>query len=174
MSSVTVFAPATVANVAVGFDILGFAVEGIGDQVKVTRTKALGVSFHSISGIENAAGIPTDPLLNTAGLPVVKMCEDFSPDFGVSIQIIKGIPLGSGMGGSAASAVGAIYAANTLIGDILSAEQMIAYALIGEAQASGSYHADNIAPCLVGGMTLARVKLRPNAQDVPKVAAQST
>ena len=173
MSSVTVFAPATVANVAVGFDILGFAVEGLGDQVRVTRTKALGVSFDAISGTADSSAIPTDPKLNTAGLPVMLMCEDFKPNFGISIQIIKGIPLGSGMGGSAASAVGAVVATNQLffqegvIPRLIDFKQLIEYALAGEAVASGSKHADNIAPCLYGGLTLSYPGERPNVVSVP-------
>ncbi len=171
MKSVTAFAPASVANVAVGFDLLGFSCDVAGDTVTLEKIAEPTVRIDSITGV--ATNITLEPAKNTATAGLVKLRQDLSLKFGFKVSIEKGIPLGSGMGGSAASAVGAIYAANALIGEILSPEQMIAYALIGEAQASGSYHADNIAPCLVGGMTLARVKLRPNLQDVPKVEVTS-
>lgn len=156
---------------AAGFDLLGFSCDVAGDTVTVEKITEPAVRIDSITGV--ATNITLDPEKNTATAGLVKLRQDLSLKFGFRVSIEKGIPLGSGMGGSAASAVGAIYAANALIGDILSPEQMIAYALIGEAQASGSYHADNIAPCLMGGMTLARVRLRHNPQDVPKVEVTS-
>lgn len=171
MKSVTAFAPASVANVAAGFDLLGFSCDVTGDTVTVEKITEPAVRIESITGI--ATNITVEPEKNTATAGLVKLRHDLSLKFGFRVSIEKGIPLGSGMGGSAASAVGAIYAANALIGDILSPEQMIAYALVGEAQASGSYHADNIAPSLLGGMTLARVRPRPNPQDIPKVDVTS-
>jgi homoserine kinase len=172
-SSVTAFAPATVANVAVGFDILGFAIESVGDRVTVTKTDALGVSFESMSGIAGAEGIPTDPAKNTAGKPLLLMIEKFKPSFGFSVRIEKGIPLGSGMGGSAASAVGGVVAAHQLLlneGVLkapLSLAELLLFALEGEAVASGSKHADNIAPCLYGGLTLSYPGDTPDVVAIP-------
>jgi homoserine kinase len=168
--SITVFAPATVANVASGFDILGFAIDGIGDLITVSRTDASGVTLAPLSGISGASAIPIDPEKNTAGLPILKMIEKFKPDFGVRLEIEKGIPLGSGMGGSAASAVGAVVATHALflqegvLKEALPLNELISFALIGEAVASGSMHADNIAPCLYGGFTLSF------PGDLPQVA----
>jgi homoserine kinase len=157
---ITVFAPATVANVASGFDILGFAMDGIGDHVTVSRIDAKGVILAPLTGISGASAIPLEPEKNTAGLPILKMIEKYKPDFGVRLEIKKGIPLGSGMGGSAASAVGAVVAAHALflqegvLKKALPLDELIIFALMGEAVASGSMHADNIAPCLFGGFTL--------------------
>ena len=167
LDRVTVFAPATVANVAVGFDILGFAVHGVGDRVTVTRISEPLVVIESISN----SNIPTDPQKNTAGVPLLKMLEDLKPGFGFSVKIEKGIPLGSGMGGSAASAVGAVVAAHELLVrsglSPLSKDILIRYALEGEAIASGAKHADNIAPCLYGGFTLSRPGAEPDVISLP-------
>lgn len=150
------FAPASVANVAVGFDILGFSFGVIGDTVLVEKTPEPGVSIASISGV--VTKLPSDPATNTATAGLVKLQQDLHLSFGFKVSIQKGIPLGSGMGGSAASAVAAIVAANALLERPLPNEKLLAYALIGEAQASGSFHADNVAPCLLGGLTLSQVK----------------
>lgn len=169
MEQATVFAPATVANVAVGFDLFGFPIEGVGDQITVVRKKEPAVSVEilnssipipgSISGgisggIPAAipAAIPADPLRNTASVGLIQLIKDLSLTYGFHVIIKKGIPLGSGMGGSAASAVGAIVAANALLEKPLSERALLKYALIGEATASGSAHTDNIAPCLHGGL----------------------
>ena len=111
---VRAFAPASVGNVAIGFDILGFAVEALGDTVTVSRTERPGVSISAVSGI--AGELPTDPNENTAGRALLALYEALGPDFGFDMRIEKGIPLGSGLGGSAASAVGAVVAANALLG----------------------------------------------------------
>lgn len=173
--SCTVFAPATVANVASGFDILGFAISTLGDRVTVSRSKAIGVTLGVTLGVtievsgasKIASTIPSDPKLNTAGVPLLQMLEDLKPGYGLSVQIEKGIPLGSGLGGSAASAVGAVVAADLVIGSKLSKEQLIEYALMGEAIASGSKHADNIAPCLYGGLTLSHPGDQPQVVSLP-------
>ncbi len=172
-SSVRIFAPATVANVAVGFDILGFAVNEVGDYVTVSRSEKNGVTIEPVSGISEAAAIPLDPTKNTAGFPLVKMLEQVKPSFGLSVRIEKGIPLGSGMGGSAASAVGSVVAANHLLmkeGAMkapFTNEELIQFALEGEALASGAKHADNIAPCLYGGLTLSHPGADPKVVSLP-------
>ena len=158
------FAPASCANVAVGFDLLGFSCDVAGDKVTVERTAEREVSIAGVSGV--VTKVPTDPGKNTATAGLVHLIRDLGLDFGFRVSIEKGIPLGSGMGGSAASAVGAIVAANALLPKPLTTEELVPYALIGEAQASGSYHADNVAPSLFGGMTFARVRA---GQGVPKV-----
>ncbi len=163
----TAFAPATVANVAVGFDILGFAVAGLGDRVTVMKTETPGVQIEGLEGIEGADEIPRDAAKNTAGLPLLKLIEALRLDFGFSVRIAKGIPLGSGMGGSAASAVGAIVAANRLLANPLPIAELLPFALEGEAVASGAKHADNIAPCLFGGLTLTGIGENPVVTRLP-------
>ena len=154
MKSATAFAPATIANVAVGFDILGFPIDAVGDKVTVSKIDEAGkVEIEKITGDSQ---IPKDATKNTATVGLIKLCKDLKLKHGFRVSIEKGIPIGSGMGGSAASAVGAIVAANALLEKPLSPEKLIAYALEGECVASGSKHADNIAPCLLGGLVLSR------------------
>ena len=152
MKSATAFAPATVANVAVGFDLLGFPVEAVGDHVTVTRVDEPGIRIREISGI---SGLPTEPEKNTATVGLIQLLNDQHAKHGFEVTLKKGIPLGSGMGGSAASAVGALVAANSLLDRPLEKRELLKYALLGEASASGSAHADNISPCLLGGLTIA-------------------
>lgn len=161
----TAFAPATVANVAVGFDLLGFAVQGVGDRVTVTRTQAAGLV--EIEAIEGDPAIPLDPAQNTATVGLLKLMRDLQPAFGLQVRVNKGIPLGSGLGGSAASAVGAIVAANALLEKPLTREALFSYALEGETAASGARHGDNVAPCLWGGLVLCRSVDPPRIVPVP-------
>lgn len=161
----TAFAPASVANVATGFDILGFAVDALGDRVTVSRTPARGVVITGASGIVD--DLPREPERNTAGRALLAMSIALKPDFGFAMHIGKGIPLASGLGGSAASAVGAVVAANALLDEPLSKLDLLKFALQGEAVASGSLHADNISPCMFGGLVLTvgiddpRIKMIP-------------
>jgi homoserine kinase len=152
--SATAFAPATVGNAAVGFDILGFALEGVGDRVTVERTAGPTVSIESVSGVAGCGTIPLDPARNTATVGLLEMVRELRLRSGFRVRIEKGIPLGSGMGGSAASAVGGVVAANALLEERLPDDQLLRYALLGEQAASGSAHADNAAPCLYGGLVL--------------------
>lgn len=168
----TAFAPATVANVAVGFDILGFALQSVGDRVTVRAQSSEQVTIEEISGLAVAKNISLDPSQNTAGVPLIQMLRDLKPGFGFSVRIEKGIPLGSGLGGSAASAVGAVVAVHALLRkeflkEDLSPDQLIHYALEGEAIASGAKHADNVAPCLLGGLTLSRPGEHPDVVSLP-------
>lgn len=149
--SVKAFAPATCANVAVGFDILGFAFHGIGDHVTLTRREDNQIKIESIDAKDS---LPHDTQKNTASVVIQKICDELNIQTGFSIQIKKGIPLSSGMGGSAASAVAALVAFNKFLETPLSLNQLAEYALFGEEVASGQKHADNIVPCLFGGMTL--------------------
>lgn len=157
MRSATAFAPATVANVAVGFDILGFAIESVGDTVTVSTAEDTSVRISQIlnvTGLSDSLELPLDASRNAATVGLIKLREDLGLDFGFQVELRKGIALGSGMGGSAASAVGALVAANSLLESPLPREALLKYALLGERTASGASHPDNIAPCLLGGLTL--------------------
>jgi homoserine kinase len=152
--SATAFAPATVGNVAVGFDILGCATDSIGDRITVRRIDEPTVRIGAIEGV--VTDLPRDAEENTASVGLLQLIRDEGLSHGFEVDIDKGIPLGSGMGGSAASAVGAIVAANELLEVDLGLERMLGYALMGEAVVSGAAHGDNVTPCLYGGLTLTR------------------
>ncbi|MBN8538330.1 MAG: homoserine kinase [Deltaproteobacteria bacterium] len=151
LNSATAFAPATVANVAVGFDILGFAINGLGETACVEKIPSAKVILNPIEGYPE---IPLEPHLNTATAGLLELIKDQNLNFGFRVTLKKNIPMGSGLGGSSTSAVAALVAANALLKKKLSMEQLLHYALIGEQIASQSRHADNVAPCLVGGMVL--------------------
>lgn len=161
----TAFAPASVGNVAIGFDILGFSVDALGDRVTVSRTKDRGITITDITGV--AGTLPTDPGRNTAGRALLAMQEALQPGFGFSMRIDKGIALGSGLGGSAASAVGAVVAANALLPQPCGKLELLKFAMQGEAVASGSLHVDNIAPSLFGGLVLTVGIDHPRVKQIP-------
>ena len=161
----TAFAPASVGNVAIGFDILGFAVDALGDRVSVTRARDPGVKISAIHGSE--ASLPLEPESNTAGRALLALARALRLDFGLEMQIEKGIPLGSGLGGSAASAVGAVVAANALLRTPCSKLELLKFAMEGEAVASGSVHVDNIAPSLYGGLVLTVGIDHPRVKQIP-------
>ncbi|HWX69548.1 MAG TPA: homoserine kinase, partial [Steroidobacteraceae bacterium] len=165
----TAFAPASVGNVAIGFDILGFAIDTLGDRVTVSRCEAPGVEIAALRGI--AAELPRDARDNTAGRALLALHEAVRPGFGFRLEIDKGIPLGSGLGGSAASAVGAVVAANALLPRPVSRLELLQFAMAGEAVASGARHADNIAPCLFGGLVLTVGIDHPRVKQIPVPAA---
>lgn len=149
----TAFAPASVANVGVGFDILGHTIAGPGDRVSVRRVAEPGVRIVAIRG--NAQPLPFEPEQNTAGTALLAMRKMLALQFGFEIEIDKGIPFGSGMGGSAASAVAALVAANATLDAPLPRELLYPFALESEYAASGSRHGDNVGPLLLGGLVLA-------------------
>lgn len=149
----TAFAPASVGNAGVGFDLLGFAIEGPGDIVTARRSPQPGVVIESISG--TVTDLPREPARNTAGRAVQALLAAVDARFGVVLDIEKGIPLGSGLGGSAASATAALMATNALLARPLSVDELYPFALAGEAVASGSMHGDNVGPQLLGGLVLA-------------------
>lgn len=165
LEQATAFAPASVGNVAIGFDILGFSVDAIGDRVTVRRTASPGVTIKAITGI--AADLPLEAARNTAGRALLAMHEALAPGFGIEMSIEKGIPLGSGLGGSAASAVGAVVAANALLDTPLPRLELLKFAMQGEAVASGSMHVDNIAPSLYGGLVLTVGIDHPRVKQIP-------
>jgi homoserine kinase len=161
----TAFAPASVGNVAVGFDVLGHSFQAIGDRVTARRTSQQGVTIAAISG--TAVDLPREPERNTAGMGVLCMVRDLQLDFGIELSIDKGIPLGSGLGGSAASAVAAVVAANALLPEPLGKLELLKFAMKGEQVASGSVHVDNIAPSLYGGLVLTVGIDNPNVKQIP-------
>lgn len=165
LTDVTAFAPATVANVGIGFDILGHTVDTVGDRVRVRRIEEPVVRIRSVTGI--AGDLPVVTRSNTAGRAVEAMHAALRLDHGFEIDIDKGIPLASGMGGSAASAVAAVVAANALLADPVSRLQLLKYAMEGEIVASGSAHIDNIAPCLIGGLVLTVGIDNPRVKQIP-------
>ena len=162
---VTAFAPASVGNVAIGFDILGCAVDALGDRVTVRRSEEPGVRISGVSGV--AGELPSDPQRNTAGRALLALYEDLAPGFGLEMSIEKGIPLGSGLGGSAASAVAAVVAGDALLGGRSEKLQLLRYAMQGEAVASGSLHVDNISPSLFGGLVLTVGIEQPRVKRIP-------
>ncbi|HKE47288.1 MAG TPA: homoserine kinase [Rhodanobacteraceae bacterium] len=151
-SQAAAFAPASVGNVGVGFDILGHTIHGPGDRVIVRRVDAPGVRIVAVRG---GASLPTEAERNTAGAALIALQRAIDPAFGFEIEIDKGIAYGSGMGGSAASAVAALVAANSLLDVPLAREELYPFALDGEAVASGSHHGDNVGAMLLGGLVLA-------------------
>jgi homoserine kinase len=165
LTDVTAFAPATVANVAIGFDILGHTVEAVGDRVRVRRVEAPEVSILAITGV--AGELPVDPPKNTAGRAVQALRAALGLAYGFELEIEKGIPLSSGMGGSAASAVAAVVAANALLEEPLTRLQLLKFAMAGEIVASGSAHLDNIAPSLFGGLVLTVGIDHPRVKQIP-------
>lgn len=150
------FSPASVANVAVGFDLLGYAVPDVGDTVTVRRIDAPEVRIVAIRG--TAVELPLDAPSNTAGAALIALRQALALPFGFEVEIDKGIPLSSGMGGSAASCVAALVAANALLDVPLSREQLYRYSLEGEAVASGSRHGDNLGPMFLGGLVLSTLE----------------
>ncbi len=161
----TAFAPASVGNVAIGFDILGFSVDALGDRATVTRSAVPGVVITEATGV--VTDIPRDPQKNTAGRALLAMLEQIDPGFGLELQLEKGIPLGSGLGGSAASAVAAVVAGNALLPEPLTRIELLKFAMQGEAVSSGSLHVDNIAPSLFGGLVLTVGIDQPRVKQVP-------
>lgn len=158
------FAPASVGNIGVGFDLLGHAIDGLRDIATVRRIDEPGVRIAAIGhDLTNAtpamaaalATIPLDPARNTAGSALLALRQALALPFGFELELAKGIPLGSGLGGSAASCVAALIAANALLDTPLAREGLYPFALAGEAVASGSRHGDNVAPMLLGGIALA-------------------
>jgi homoserine kinase len=160
---VTAFAPATVSNVACGFDVLGFPMEEPGDTVSA-RFIASGVEIDDI--VNDGGRIPREPAKNTASVAAKAMLEMLGEKRGVALTITKGLPLSSGLGGSAASAAAAVVAVNALVGGSASIDQLVAAALIGEGLGAGGAHPDNIAPAICGGFVLVR---HPNPPDIVRL-----
>ncbi|GAB3254627.1 homoserine kinase [Larkinella harenae] len=154
MDSIKVFAPATVANVACGFDIFGFAVDSPGDEVILRKSAEPGVRIKAIVGDEGR--LPKQAERNTAGIAIQTYLKHIGSDQGVEVILHKKMPLGSGLGSSAASAVAGVFAINELLGRPLKQIDLLPFAMEGERLACGSAHADNVAPSLMGGFVVIR------------------
>lgn len=152
MQEVRVKTPATVANVVCGFDCLGFALSEPWDEMVVRKTGEPGIQIRH----NDDFGLPVEPEENVAGVAASAILSAAEADFGVELEITKHIKPGSGIGSSAASACGAVVAINQLLGGPFSKLELVGFAMEGEALASGSRHADNLAPCIFGGFTLVR------------------
>ena len=152
MNGVRLFSPATFSNLSCGFDVLGLCLETFGDYMEIIKSKKKGIYITSIIGEK----IPYDVKKNVAGVASEALIDSLKPDFGFEIKIDKKIKPGSGIGSSAASSVGAVVGINYLLGNPFKPEELIPYALEGEKLACGSKHADNVAPAILGGITLVR------------------
>lgn len=153
--TINVFAPATVANVVCGYDVLGFAVHKPGDEVVMRLKDAPSVVISKITGDEGR--LPSNASKNTVSVSVQHFLEHIGkPDLGVEIELHKKMPIGSGLGSSSASTVAGLFAINKLLGDQLTSRELLPFAMKGEEMACGYGHADNVAPALMGGFVLVR------------------
>jgi homoserine kinase len=152
MNEARILAPATVANVVCGFDILGFALSEPNDEMTVRKIAERTVRIINLDTYD----LPTEPTKNVAGVALLSMLDSIDADFGFEVEIKKGIKPGSGVGSSSASAAGAVVAANYLLDERFSKAKLVEFAMDGEKVASGARHADNVAPCIYGGFTLVR------------------
>ncbi|RED45450.1 homoserine kinase [Winogradskyella eximia] len=151
-NEIKIFSPATVANVACGFDVLGFCLDTIGDEMVIRKTEAKGIKITKIEGYD----LPFEPEKNVAGVSALAMYNALQPDCGFEIEIYKKIKPGSGIGSSSASAAGSVFGMNALLGNPLNKTELTNFAMKGEALASKCEHADNLAPAIFGGFTLVK------------------
>lgn len=166
---VSAFAPASIGNLAVGFDMLGLALTDAGDRVLARRTDGRRVTIDEVRGLDGEIHpyLSNDPAGNTASIAAQALLDDLDCDFGIELKVHKGVPLQSGMGSSAASAVAAAVAANALLDEPLETRALLGYAIEGEKYASGGLHADNVAPSLLGGLILCPQVLLPEVVRLP-------
>ncbi|NRD20267.1 homoserine kinase [Winogradskyella eckloniae] len=151
-NEIKIFSPATVANVACGFDVLGFCLDTIGDEMVIRKTQEKGIKITKIEGYD----LPFEAEKNVAGVSALAMYNALQPDCGFEIEIYKKIKPGSGIGSSSASAAGSVFGMNELLGNPLNKTELTNYAMKGEALASKCEHADNLAPAIFGGFTLVK------------------
>jgi len=152
MKEVKVFCPATIANISCGFDVLGVALDSVGDEMVVRKTKEAGITITKLEGQD----LPLETEKNVAGVAGLALLEKADYTGGFEIEIYKKIKAGSGIGSSAASSTGAVWAMNYLLGNPFSQTELVRFAMEGERLASGVAHADNVAPALFGAFTLVR------------------
>jgi len=152
INEIKIFSPATIANVSCGFDVLGLALDTVGDEMTIRRTSEKGIRISKIIGQQ----LPMEPTKNVAGVAALALLKEIDFEVGFDIEIIKHIKPGSGIGSSAASAAGAVWAINKLLGTPFKNTDLVRFAMEGERLASGFAHADNVAPALFGGFTLIR------------------
>jgi homoserine kinase len=150
MNEIKIFAPATIANLNCGFDVLGLCLDGIGDEMIFRKSAEKGLRITNITG----ADLPYELENNVAGVAGLALLNEVAIDFGIEMEIHKKLKLGSGIGSSSASAAGAVFGINELLGKPFTKKELVNFAMKGEVVASGSEHADNVAPCLLGGFTL--------------------
>ncbi|WP_339919546.1 homoserine kinase [uncultured Flavobacterium sp.] len=152
MNEIKIFCPATIANLSCGFDVLGLCLDNVGDEMIIRKSDQKGIRITKIVG----ADLPLETEKNVAGVAALAMLEALNSDAGFDIEIYKNIKAGSGIGSSAASAAGAVYGINVLLGNPFAIKDLVQFAMQGEKLACGNAHADNVAPALLGGFTLVR------------------
>tara|TARA_B110001450_G_scaffold68157_1_gene64394 strand:+ start:12311 stop:13240 length:930 start_codon:yes stop_codon:yes gene_type:complete len=152
MNEIKIFSPATVANVACGFDVLGLCLDNVGDEMIIRKVDKKGIKITKIKGFD----LPFETELNVAGVSALTMYNTINPNYGFEIEIHKKIKPGSGIGSSAASAAGSVFGINEILGRPFNKTELIQFAIKGEALASKFEHADNLAPALFGGFTLVK------------------
>jgi homoserine kinase len=165
MKTIRAFAPATVANVSCGFDVFGFAVDQPGDEVELTLNKTGEVTISRIEG--DGGRLPMQADKNTCGVAVLSFLKALDSKQGVEIVLYKNLPLGSGMGSSAASAVAALVGINHLMGEPFTKKELLPFAMEAERVACGSAHADNVAPSLLGGFVLIKGYMPLDVVSIP-------
>ena len=172
----TAFAPASVGNVGVGFDMLGLAIAGVGDRVSARRISTPGVAIAEVRGPDGEVHpyLSSKADENTASIAAKSLWDALGSKTGIELIVHKGIPLQSGMGSSAASAVAAVVAVNALLDEPLDRTALLVHALAGEKFASGGEHADNVAPSLFGGLVLCPPVLLPRVVSLPVPAGVSS
>ena len=166
MNEIKLFCPATIANLSCGFDVLGLCLATAGDEMIIRKSEVKGVRITKIVG----ADLPMETENNVAGVAALAMMEEIETEFGFEIEIYKKIKAGSGIGSSAASSAGAVFGINELLGRPFTRKELVKFAMQGEKLASGNAHADNVAPCLLGGFTLVRCS---NPLDIIKIDSPS-
>ncbi len=166
MTEIKLFCPATIANLSCGFDVLGLCLTTAGDEMIIRKSDIKGVRITKIVG----ADLPLETEKNVSGVAALAMLEEVETDFGFEIEIYKNIKAGSGIGSSAASSAGAVFGINELLGRPFTRKELVKFAMQGEKLASGNAHADNVAPCLLGGFTLVRSS---NPLDIVKIDSPS-
>ncbi|MCO5287471.1 MAG: homoserine kinase [Chitinophagaceae bacterium] len=163
MNEVKLRVPATIANIVCGFDVLGFAVSAPYDEITLKLSEKPGIRIHHTDNFE----LPEDPALNVAGVSLQALLNEVSSTIGFDVGIHKNIKPGSGLGSSAASAMGAVAAANMVLGNPFTKSQLLYFAMQGEKVAGGVAHLDNVAPCLLGGVSIIQSLQPPDAVSIP-------
>ena len=152
MNELKIFTPATIANVSCGFDVLGLALDTVGDEMTIRKVSQKGIRITKITGQD----LPLETHKNVAGVAALALLAEIECDFGFEIEMNKRIKPGSGIGSSAASSAGAVWAINELLGKPFNLTDLVRFSMEGERLATGVAHADNVAPALFGGFTLVR------------------
>lgn len=163
---IKLFCPATIANLSCGFDVMGLCLDGVGDEMIIRKSSVKGIRITKIVG----ADLPLETEKNVAGVAGLALLNELQLDYGFEIEIYKKIKAGSGIGSSSASAAGAVFGINELAGNPFSRKDLVQFAMQGEVLASGSAHADNVAPALCGGFTIVRSS---NPLDIIRIESPS-